>query len=84
MAMSRDQSWESVNTIQGIVQIEQRTILSDFPFVHTVQINLLCALATGSLATALDFPFLAVIAVRKQYKRLIQEIISTCCLLTRR
>lgn len=65
MAMSRDQSWESVSTIQGIVQIEQRTIFSDFPFVHTVQINLLCALATWSLATALDFPLLAVIAVKK-------------------
>jgi hypothetical protein len=65
MAISRDQSWESVNTIQGIVQIEQRTILSDFPFVHTVQLNLLCALATGCLATALDFPLLAVIAVKK-------------------
>lgn len=65
MAMSRDQSWKTLNTIQMIVRIEGRTILSDFPFIHTVQVYLLCALATGSLATALDFPLLAIIAVKR-------------------
>jgi hypothetical protein len=46
-----------------ILQVEQCTILSAFAFIDIVRLKLLCALATGSRATALDFPPFALIAV---------------------